>query len=75
MEAKARDTFFGFAKQAFWNGYGRKQLTLKHGRLWGKYKPTAFLGHSPSMWYIIRLGLALLGYMVAKLIEPNRQDK
>ena len=75
VEAKARDTFFGFAKQAFWNGYGRKQLTLKHGRLWGKYKPTAFLGHSPSMWYIIRLGLALLGYMVAKLIEPNRQDK
>jgi len=75
VEAKARDTFFGFAKQAFWNGYGRKQLTLKHGRLWGKYKPTAFLSHSFSMWYFIRLGLALLGYMVAKFIEPNRQDK
>lgn len=73
VKAKARPDFFGFAKQAFWNGYGRKQLTLKHGRLWGKYKPTAFLGHQFSMWYFIRLGLALLGYIVAKVKEPNRQ--
>jgi glycosyltransferase involved in cell wall biosynthesis len=73
VKAKARDDFFGFSKQAFWNGYGRKQLTLKHGRLWGKYKPTAFLGHQFSLWYFFRLGFALLGYMVAKVKEPKRQ--
>lgn len=72
VQAKAREDFFGFARQAFWNGYGRKQLTLKHGKLWGNYKPTAFLGHSFSLWYFIRLGLALTGYLVAKMKEQKR---
>ena len=25
---RARDTFTGFFRQAYWNGYGRKQLTM-----------------------------------------------
>ncbi|MHB8634734.1 MAG: glycosyltransferase, partial [Thermoplasmatota archaeon] len=35
--AQARDSITGFLRQAYWNGYGRKQLTLKHGRLWHEY--------------------------------------
>ena len=33
-----RTTLARFLVQAFWNGYGRKQLTEKHGSLWGNYR-------------------------------------
>ncbi len=36
---RTKSTVYGFFHQAFWNGAGRKQLTLKHGNLWGKYDP------------------------------------
>ena len=36
--ARARDSVTGFLRQAYWNGYGRKQLTRKHGRLWSQYQ-------------------------------------
>ncbi len=65
---RTRDSFFSFAKQAFWNGYGRKQLTLKHGKLWGKYKPQNMFNPSQmSFWGTIRLGFAFMGYMACKL--------
>ncbi len=65
---RTRDSFYSFAKQAFWNGYGRKQLTLKHGRLWSKYKPQNMLNPSQvSFWAAVRLGFALMGYMACKL--------
>jgi glycosyltransferase involved in cell wall biosynthesis len=69
---RARSTFFGFFKQAFWNGYGRKQLTLKHGRLWNKYNPTMMISqHRMTLWYFIRMGLALLGYLICKAKEDK----
>jgi len=71
---KAREDFFGFSKQAFWNGYGRKQLTLKHGSLWGNYKPQVLFGHKATFWYLLRLGLAMLGYVVAKFKEEERHE-
>ena len=64
---KTRDTFMGFFKQAFWNGYGRKQLTMKHGNLWGRYKPTNMLDHHFTFCYAVRLGIALLGYTACRL--------
>ena len=67
--ARARDTFFGFFRQAFWNGYGRKQLTLKHGALWGHYSLKRLFVDYTSFWYFVRLGLGFLGYMVAKVQE------
>jgi glycosyltransferase involved in cell wall biosynthesis len=70
--ARARDTFFGFFRQAFWNGYGRKQLTLKHGALWGSYSLQRLLVEYTSVWYLVRLGLGFLGYMVAKVKEEPR---
>jgi glycosyltransferase involved in cell wall biosynthesis len=59
---RARSTFVGFFKQAFWNGFGRKQLTMKHGAFWKNYKPTNMIRQSMSFWYLIRLFIALFGY-------------
>lgn len=68
---KTRSTIFGFLKQAFWNGYGRKQLTLKHGRLWERYKLGTLLATQLQFWALVRLGAALWGYILAKLREPR----
>ncbi|HIH01991.1 TPA: hypothetical protein HA259_08005, partial [Thermoplasmata archaeon] len=56
-------------KQAFWNGWGRKQLTMKHGRLWSSYKPTRLIETSRSFWAVARLTAAILGYLMCKLFE------
>jgi glycosyltransferase involved in cell wall biosynthesis len=64
-----RDTIVAFFKQAFWNGYGRKQLTLKHGRLWSNYSITNMIAHDMSFWYLLRTTIALLGYATAKARE------
>lgn len=70
--ARARDTFFGFFRQAFWNGYGRKQLTLKHGALWGSYSLQRLIVDYTSVWYGVRLALGFLGYLVAKVSEDRK---
>jgi glycosyltransferase involved in cell wall biosynthesis len=75
--ARARDTFFGFFRQAYWNGYGRKQLTLKHGALWANYSLQRLVIDYISFWYLVRLCLGFLGYLVAKFREDAsdfRQD-
>ena len=66
-----RDTLVAFFKQAFWNGYGRKQLTLKHGRLWSNYSITNMIQHDISFWYLLRTTIALLGYATAKAREKK----
>jgi glycosyltransferase involved in cell wall biosynthesis len=57
-----RATFLRFLYQAFWNGYGRKQLTEKHGSLWGNYRMRRLMSNqnTPTSW--IRLTAALVGY-------------
>lgn len=69
---RARDTITKFLKQAYWNGYGRKQLTLKHGNLWGRYSFRQMLRQQGSFWGLARLGSASLGYTAAKLKEKKR---
>ncbi len=72
---KTRDTFLGFFKQAFWNGYGRKQLTMKHGNLWGKYKPGNMLDHHFTFWYAARMSVAMLGYLAYKIYGDKVPSK
>jgi glycosyltransferase involved in cell wall biosynthesis len=57
-----RPTVIRFLYQALWNGYGRKQLTEKHGALWGNYKMRRLLSgqRTPTAW--VRLVAALAGY-------------
>jgi len=58
---------FSLIKQSFWYGYGRKQLSLKHGNLWQKYSlEQAFSTHF-TLWGGIRLFFGLLGYLVCKI--------
>ncbi|UCE80267.1 MAG: glycosyltransferase [Methanobacteriota archaeon] len=66
---RTKGSFRGFFKQAFWNGWGRKQLTMKHGNLWQSYKPTRLIETSKSMWAISRLCMAVLGYLMCKAFE------
>jgi glycosyltransferase involved in cell wall biosynthesis len=58
-----RATFVRFLYQAFWNGYGRKQLTEKQGSLWGRYRIRRLLSgqKTPLAW--ARLTAALGGYV------------
>lgn len=69
---KTRSTVTKFLKQALWNGYGRKQLTLKHGRLWSRYSLRRMLRTQFTFWGLVRLAAALFGYLVAKVREEPR---
>jgi glycosyltransferase involved in cell wall biosynthesis len=68
---RTRSTVWRFLKQALWNGYGRKQLTLKHGKLWSRYSLRRMLTTQVRFWALVRLAAALVGYLLAKLREPR----
>jgi GT2 family glycosyltransferase len=68
---RTKGSFRGFLKQAFWNGWGRKQLTMKHGYLWTSYKPQRLLETSKSAWAVVRLLFATLGYLCCKFFEKT----
>ncbi len=59
---RTRDSYYDFVRQAFWNGAGRKQLTLKHGALWSHYRPLEMLRQKTTFWSLLRLSAAFLGY-------------
>ena len=56
-----RGTFLRFLIQAFWNGYGRKQLTEKHGSLWGRYRVRRLITDQRGVIAWVRLSAALAG--------------
>lgn len=58
----ARASLLRFLYQAFWNGYGRKQLTEKHGTLWGRYRVRRLLSNQRSVIAWARIVAALGGY-------------
>ncbi len=64
-------TLYRFYKQAFWNGAGRKQLTLKHGRLWGSYDPMRMFKQKMTFWSFTRLSVAMMGYVAFKLFGDH----
>ncbi len=74
---RTRGSFYGFFKQAFWNGFGRKQLTWKHGSLWKDYSVSDMLDHQMTPWYFARMFPAFLGYLGCKLFgnKPGESDK
>ena len=59
-----RETLKGFAKQAFWNGYGRRQFNRIHKNL------SHIHGFSPKG--ILRLGFGFLGYIFGDMFNDNR---
>lgn len=68
---RARDSISGFLEQAYWNGYGRKQLTLKHGSLWNDYSFGRMIRSQASFWGLVRLAAASIGYLTCKLKEDG----
>ena len=67
VEASARGRVGDFLRQGYWNGYGRKQLTRKHGRLWRQYSLGDMLRRQAgSFWGAVRMGVGTLGYLAAK---------
>jgi glycosyltransferase involved in cell wall biosynthesis len=68
---RTKSTVYGFFRQAFWNGAGRKQLTLKHGNLWGKYDPLRMFKQKMTFWAFTRLIVAMLGYIGFKLFDEK----
>ena len=74
---RARESIFGFLKQSFWYGFGRKELTLKHGDLWPNYSPIEMvkIQKGESLWKLVRLGIAFFGYMLCKLVGKHTDTK
>jgi glycosyltransferase involved in cell wall biosynthesis len=62
-----RATFARFLFQAFWNGYGRKQLTEKQGSLWGRYRMGRLLTGQRTPLALARLAAAFAGYATRML--------
>ncbi len=56
-----------YLKQSFWYGFGRKQLTLKHGKLWKSYSPQQMFNTQLTIQGLTRLFFGLLGYLVCKM--------
>lgn len=67
-----RSTFYGFFKQAFWNGVGRKQLEMKHGNLWDNYDVGELLSRPKNMWYFVRIGVGLMGYIACTITREKK---
>lgn len=66
-------TYVSLIKQSFWYGYGRKQLTLKHGRLWKQYSPQSMAREQLTFSGMLRLFFGLLGYLTCKVTRGGIQ--
>lgn len=73
----ARDSMMGFLKQSFWYGFGRKELSHRHGDLWDSYDPIEMVRVSSeeSIWKLVRLGISFFGYMFAKVAGTDKGAK
>jgi len=71
-----RATFVRFLYQAFWNGYGRKQLTEKHGSQWERYRLRRLLAGQKGAIAWARLVAAFAGYATRMVTGPSgRRDR
>jgi GT2 family glycosyltransferase len=68
-----RPTWVRFLYQAFWNGYGRKQLTEKHGVLWGHYRYRRLMEGQRSVLAWARLVAAVTGYFTRVVTGGDRR--
>jgi hypothetical protein len=72
-----RDSIRGFIKQSFWYGFGRKELTQKHGSLWSTYKPIEMvkINAHESNWKLVRLFISSFGYLTCKLFARKSSSE
>lgn len=74
---RVRESIRGFIKQSFWYGFGRKELTLKHGSLWSKYDPIEMvkITANESIWKLVRLFFSAFGYFTCKFTMGKGAEK
>ena len=70
---QVRESLLRFGIQAFWNGYGRKQLTEKQGSLWASYRYRRLFAGQRSVIAWARLGAAFAGYFTRVLTGGGRR--
>lgn len=69
---RTRTSLSSFVQQAFWNGFGRKQLTYKHKNVWSHFKFSTILQRDQiGIWQVIRGVFAVMGYMACKLFGDD----
>ncbi len=64
---RTRENYRQFIHQAFWNGYGRRQLRKKNQSIWDTIDKEEKISSGSLLPNIVRLGFGALGYMYALL--------
>ena len=64
---KSAKNYKELIKQSFWYGYGRKQLSIKHGKLWKNYSLEQMFCTQMKLSGLVRLFFGLIGYTVCKI--------
>ena len=62
---KTRSNYGQFSRQAFWNGYGRRQLKRKNTDVWDSIVKGPKVSSGPLFPHLIRLAFGGLGYFYA----------
>lgn len=64
---KTRGNYRQFSRQAFWNGYGRRQLKRKNREVWKEIEKGPKVSSGPLFPHLVRLAFGGLGYLYAYL--------
>ncbi|RLF53573.1 MAG: glycosyl transferase family 2 [Thermoplasmata archaeon] len=72
---RAKNNLFAFLKQAFWYGYGRKLIDLKHGNIWKKHSTKDIIKNQTTFLGIIRLIIGLIGYIYCTITVKEYKPK
>lgn len=64
---RTRTDYGSFMRQAFWNGYGRRQLKRKNLRIWNRIEKGSRSGEAAFFPGTIRLAFGALGYLYAMI--------
>lgn len=64
---RTRKNYRQFSRQAFWNGYGRRQLRKKNHGIWDTIEKEEKVSPGSLLPNIVRLGFGALGYLYALL--------
>ena len=72
---RSRNGMKAIMKQAFWNGYGRRQLKIKNKKIWGEIEKGKITTHISSPLLILRNLAGMFGYLycVFRKIDFSKQ--
>lgn len=62
---RTRENYRQFIKQAYWNGYGRRQLKKKNSEIWNSIEKQEKISSGSLFPNLVRLGFGALGYFSA----------